>query len=684
LGLRLLPGIALAIFVGACLFVPWLGRFRGDGLIKTVGWGLGILAACAGWGSVVARLAPSATAQSVPVALRAVWGASLFVFVGGILASLSALSRPLLIGWVLAGGALFVEREGRRTAVLVHGLRVRARAVRLSPSVGVIVLVLAALVVVQLLGGSSDLSSISYDDDNAYYPLAKMLLQRGTLIDPFSLRRMSALGGQTLFQATLLANSDVPHLHAFDRAMCVVLVTGLIASFRAGGRVAPFFARALAALFFLALPNTSSNSASYYSGAVFFLGLAQSVEWLDARPELDFRRAARRVAPTALVAAAACTLRQNYMSAVGVFLLLSFGWATWRARRQGRRVLVEPVVCAVLAGLFLLPWLLLLHRSNGVMLFPLERGTLNPNIAMTSEAMTTTKLVRFVAAIWLSAEPIRTQGLVFFAALCVRDRSGRAVMKSLTMAAALSVVAVAAGFSLSDSVNLARYYYGFVVAAVLVAWLGVAGAISSARGVSGRALSSLPLGLMLLSLALPLSTGDGPAKTAKFYDKLLRDLGEQLRQTVPSQAEPPIAAVYRRLQEAVPPGAPLLYMLDQPYHLDFRRNPLLNLDTPGIASPRPGLPNFQGPEAVAAYLQGLGIRHVALVRSERSAHLYRKDEWVENLYGPTEIWRRYAPYVLDTLQNLEELTKTRKVLREENSCGCLVIDLATRRDGDGS
>jgi hypothetical protein len=463
--------------------------------------------------------------------------------------------------------------------------------------------------------------------------------------------------------------------------MCVVLVAALIGSFRAGGRVAPFFARVLAALFFLALPNTSSNSASYYSGAVFFLGLAQSVERLDGRPELDLRRALRRVGPTALVAAAACTLRQNYLSAVGVFLLLSFGWATWRARSQGPRVLIEPVVCAVLAVGFLFPWLALLQRSNGVMLFPLERGTLNPNINMTSEAMTPTKLVRFVASIWLSAEPIRTQGLVFLAAFSARDGSGRAVMKSLTAAAALSAIALAVGFSLSDSVNLARYYYGFVAAAVIVTWLSLAAASRSAQRISGAA---LPLGLVLVSLAIPLSTGDGPTKTAKFYDKLIRDLGEQLRQTVPVPAEPPIADAYRRLQEAVPPGAPLLYMLDQPYHFDFRRNPLLNLDTPGVASPRPGMPNFEGPEAVATYLQGLGIRHVALVRSERSAHLYRKDEWVENLYGSTEIWRRYAPYVLDTLQNLEELTRTRRVLHEEDACGCLVIDLATRRDGDGS
>jgi hypothetical protein len=46
------------------------------------------------------------------------------------------------------------------------------------------------------------------------------------------------------------------------------------------------------------------------------------------------------------------------------------------------------------------------------------------------------------------------------------------------------------------------------------------------------------------------------------------------------------------------------------------------------------------------------------------------------LYGPTEIWRTYAPFVLDTLRNLDELTRTRKILHEEE--GCVVLDLETR------
>src|SRR5262249_35945337 len=65
---------------------------------------------------------------------------------------------------------------------------------------------------------------------------------------------------------------------------------------------------------------------------------------------------------------------------------------------------------------------------------------------------------------------------------------------------------------------------------------------------------------------------------------------------------------HRRLQEAVPPGAAILARLDRPFVLDFRRNPVLIIDFPGGASLAPGLPFFQGGEAVARYLTSQGIR----------------------------------------------------------------------------
>ena len=138
-----------------------------------------------------------------------------------------------------------------------------------------------------------------------------------------------------------------------------------------------------------------------------------------------------------------------------------------------------------------------------------------------------------------------------------------------------------------------------------------------------------------------------------------------------------MAVTYHKLQNAIPSGARLLVMLDEPYFLDYGRNEIWNLDMPGTASPAPGLPSFQGPEPFADYLRAQGIRHVAFISPDRSTHLYRRDVWFDHIYDPEEIWRSYAPYMVDVMDNLVALAATRVHLHDES--GMTVLDLEAKR-----
>jgi hypothetical protein len=131
--------------------------------------------------------------------------------------------------------------------------------------------------------------------------------------------------------------------------------------------------------------------------------------------------------------------------------------------------------------------------------------------------------------------------------------------------------------------------------------------------------------------------------------------------------------LYAHLQGAVPAGARLAVLVDEPYHLDYARNPVFNLDMPGFASPAPGQPFFQGSERVAEYFRGQSIRYLAFVRAEMSRYHYRRDYWIERLLDDQELWRRWAPYLLDFIDNLAELARTHGVIFEER--GLVVVDL---------
>ncbi len=662
-----------------CFVVPFLPRVPKEELVKTSLWGLAVLGACGGWGTLIAQQCwPD---HRVSLSLRTVWGASSLAFVGGLAAMVSGLNAALILAWLVVGAALLARSWTVRPSLArtERAARARLRAMRMSLPLAAVGLFLGAAVLMHYLGGASDISSNPYDDDVTYYPFAKQLLQRGTLIDPFSFRRMSTLGGQALYHAVLLVRVLPLHLNVFDRSMCFVLSVGLLGSHRVGGRRVPLLARLLSIAVLVTLPNTSINSASYFSGLALFLGFFQTLELLPGDGFFGSpREAARRLVPLALTGAALCTLRQNYQAAVGLVVVFSYGLAAIRLRKtpQRRAVLVDGAVCLGLLALFVLPWLVLLYRSNDTFLFPIMKGTFREGVAVASQHMTVLRFLRFFADIWLQPDPLFTLPLFMLVGLFVRETSGRRPLAAQWLAAFFSILLLCQAFSLSDAGNLARYDYGFATASAFLTWHTVATQAGAHRRME-RFASASAVALLVFALCAPLLHPENRNRTRKTIAARLRDTEEMLRRTVPAQVEPPIGGVYRRLQTSVPAGSRLLIMLDEPYFLDYARNEIWNLDMPGTASPQPGIPCFQGPEVVADYFRAQGIRHVAFVLPDRSTFLYRREIWFNHIYDPDEIWRVYAPYIVDVIDNLVALASTRKHLHDE--AGMLVLDLEARQ-----
>jgi hypothetical protein len=653
------------VCLAASFGLPLAGRMPCEELVKTSAWGLAILGAFAGWGTLLARVC--SPGERAPIALRAVWGASLLVAAGGALAAGSLLSRPFLWAYVAVGdallGASFLERApaaNRRAGAVL-------RALRGNPGAAVIGAAVLAMVVVNYLGAASYLWSNPYDDDVAYYPFAKQLLDRGTLIDPFSFRRMSTLGGQALFHALLMLRITPLHLNLLDRGMCFVLCAGLVVSMRVEGRAAPWLARVLSVTFLALMPNIGINSASYYSGLAFFLAFFVTLERLPRTLEPSPRLAARRVLPLVLTGAAICTLRQNYQTAVALVLVISYVFAIQRAGVTRRVAYVEPLVGAALLGAFLAPWLLLLYRSNATFLFPIMRGTLRAGIPMRSVVMTPSQLFRFGVRVWLAPEPTATIPLFALVGLLLRQASPRRTLTSQWLATLASMAMLSVGFSLAHPRDIARYDFAFLAASALVTWH-----VAAARAVTaaGNFQRFAPAAVLLFGLLFPLFTQD----TRTPVMEMMKGIDEMLRRTAPPQAEPPVAAAYHHIQQATPAGARLLVMLDQPYFLDYARNEIWNLDMPGTSSPGPGIPCFRGPEAVARYLREQGVRYLAIVRSERSVYLYRRGVWFDHLYDAAEIWRVFAPYMVDVMDNVWALAETRKKLAEDS--GMVLLDIS--------
>src|SRR5262249_37180834 len=132
------------------------------------------------------------------------------------------------------------------------------------------------------------------------------LLDTGNLIEPFSFRRLGAYGGQTVLQALGAARGTLANVHLIDKGLGFSVALLLLTGYARERRARPLWL-ALIALAIVVLHDTAINPASYWTGAMMFLALYRCVvreHWALA----------------GLVAAATCTLRQNFVSVVAVFL----------------------------------------------------------------------------------------------------------------------------------------------------------------------------------------------------------------------------------------------------------------------------------------------------------------------------------------------------------------------------
>jgi hypothetical protein len=627
-------------------------------------WGLVVLVSFVGYGSLLAKLV--VPEMKIDVGLRAAWGASVVCAAGGLLMAFSRMTRLAAMafvdcGTVLALLSLWVERRK-----IHQRTRFAARLVRRDAVVGLLATVIVGLCVLHYLAAVAEWHPNPYDDNIAYLEFVKKLSDTGIVVEPFSLRRLAALGGQTLFLLLVSPRADMTQMHTFDRGIALLMTVLLVVSYRTRARRPALILVFFAIVFFLSLPIVAINTASYYAGVVFFFALYRTLAlFADHAPRSPLRAAI----PLALLAVTACTLRQNYMPVPVAILAISYASVFRRSREPWRARLSEPLVVAGLSVLFLLPWFYVSWASNRTFLYPFMKGTSNPALALSNTLMTAVKELHNQVAVLVDDRPMHVLPLLMVAGLLLRFDGARRPLLAMIGGSAFGTLLVTHAFSDSDVGNLARYVFGYNVALALgvILRVGVVGADPKAR-----AKSAVPITLVVGSICVLFVVSRDPILLQ--YQRFFRNIDHAVAMEPRSVAtESYDDKFYRRLQDAIPAGERAAVMLDEPSHLNFIRNPIWNLDMPGYSSLPPGEPFFQGSEKVADYFRGLGVDYIAFVRPDRSAYHYRREYWIEQLASDEELWRTHAAYIIDFMDSLAELSKRYRILFEER--GMVVMDL---------
>ncbi|HEX8110562.1 MAG TPA: hypothetical protein VF516_22670, partial [Kofleriaceae bacterium] len=529
---------------------------------------------------------------------------------------------------------------------------------------GVLVVYLALLVL-----GSIASHGNPFDDYVGYLALTRRMLDCGDLIEPFSFRRISAYGGQTALHALVALRGDVASGDLLDTGMFQAIAVLVIVDLARRRRL-HVAATALIVAFVASLPDLSINAAATWTGVAMFL-CAYS---LASDPARD----GRALVLTFAVCAGACTLRQNYLLPAGGFaaLLLVFqararaaaaSWRTAWAEQRGTAAL-----CVAVAAGVLVPYAIATWRSNATFLYPLVLGTANPAAPLRPTGFTVFDELSFWFAVALDTEPIRIWWVLAPFMLVARDARAARPWAALLIASVVGFAVLVHSFALSDTATLWRYGFGYMtpLAVVFLIEAGARLPLVDPRDQPEPQLRLPALAVFFVWLAVLTQFVQARVTPERRIALLAENVPAGLARGTEKAGDP---ALYRELQAALPEGARVAVLLDDPYLLDYGRNDIVNLDLPGFAAPRPGLPSFLGAERWRGYLRSLGIRYAAFVDGEFSSYLFRRRSWVPRIFTDSELFRFMGAHMVDALDSLRELARTSRVVFHR--AGITAIDL---------
>jgi hypothetical protein len=546
---------------------------------------------------------------------------ALYLFFGGVLALFSlcgATAISLLIGVGLAAFIWTTYRAGLPTkAALV------AAPWQNWPAFAAAALLFAGGICWQ--GGVNPA-----DDLPAYYNFCEKLLTTGSFDEPFSWRRLASLGGHTLLQSSILAHASFANAQTFERAVCPVILVGMILGFRGGALARTPFGLVLA-LVVVTTPIFRVNTTSHLTAVVLFAGVFLTLDLVEQAG----RNRLRLLAVAGLTGAALCTLRAQNVLAAGLTLGL-FWVASWiKDKRPARQAIVEVGWWGGVLFAALLPWMIMEFRSNGSPLFPLFPG--GNNLAFNPVGIKGSLYDRMALPVQTVLDP---RLLPLMLALLAIPTWRRGLAAHVTAIAALFttlLLAYSLGLAPDDS-TIPRYSQPLLLAAAMAALM--VAAVSPRRRTAAWALVIL---LMVTDFPMRCEEVRRHYQALSHSEKIFMPFGSRT------------IADYREAQLLVPERKRVLICGDYPFLFDHQRNELWTIDLPNAASPAPGLPFQKPPEEMKRYLRGLGVEYVIFVDFAKSPLLYNRSHWLEKAKGDVALWKIEAPFYVDFFDTMDRL-----------------------------
>lgn len=529
-----------------------------------------------GVGSAVRRLvrAPRGRwAVSIGVGLAAL------IFVGGILNLAHVAYRATIWLTILAVLGVSINEARRSTVSLKQTIPAGAARVEFSLAALVIAAVMLFTIATQLPP-----RQFNYHDDlQKYFAHPVRMLETGTLRgSPLSALGSETLGGQAFLHGIVLSFAPLPFLNGVD-AVFALFVLLLVAAAAAWRRYGWFPGAALGALLVAIINPLYVNISGLYTAAVLMATAVLIVadEREEASPIL-----------LGLLYAAMVAIKPTYAVFAVCHLALSTIALGWQ-KKHGKPSLIWPARALISAAICIAPWIwtyLPTYLSRGAFRAtssPVSGDVAGISLFSTVDVFDGSSISSYSAIAGL-ASFVAVLALV---AWCFSRKSGEEEKFLALFAGAASgvvcflfvILYLSRWGGYPDSV---RYSVPFLLGSCVIPVLMAPSLLEKLPRAVCVLLPSIAC-VLLVALFTPAAIARD--QRAVQYGSILEfaplatspGYGPYIEFSLSSEVHQQVA----KYQDAVPAGEPLFAWINSPYWLNYRRNPIIDVDTAGTATP---------------------------------------------------------------------------------------------------
>jgi hypothetical protein len=529
--------------------------------------------------------------------------------------------------------------------------------------------ILGILLVVFLLSlhyAASVVTNLETSDDlQAYSVFPQKMLQSGALgEDPFSERRTHALGGHSFLHVLIISLLQLRNLRIIDPGIAYIIAVAILWGMSKETKV-PRKTALFIFILFLLIPLSFTNTSSMVMGLVLLLALFRV---FDSEEALNTRQSVAKGFIVALLISAICASKSNFMVFCVPYFFISY-FLRFLCLPEKKHIALEFFIAAILIFLFLLPWMVSSYYSSGTLLYPLL-GRGYHRSAYGFPEYPPMKLEDIIRVSFRTLCSARMFSLIAFCLISFKNPSRRNIIRStaICISAVLGVIIVKVLLKPPG-----KYYFPFFYASFTILMLYAFSDESSSKGSFFRKIPYI-LVIILIPLLFRNFLFQPPSVIwENTISRYLADIRTGLKEAGKPLCPDNEAISYLKAQQSVPQGQVIIARLTHPFLLDFKRNKIFIVDWL-ILGPKPGMPVFQGGEAVAGYLISRGIRYVMYFCGETEVHERRSLRL--HLEGPNYWLRQQAFFTLRFQDVLTELGATRKRIYDDGRI--FVLDLYTK------